>query len=210
MTNEELVYRIQQGEELYADLIEKNQGLFKTIHRQIDKMQILEEDEALSACYECVLHCVARWDKEKGIQFVTYLYPSIARTIQQRIKRELKHRSVKECSLDFQIVAQEGEASQLVDVLMIRDNKNRFKSCFSDRELIKQIAMKHLKNLPHKQRQIAYAYFIKGMGQVELSQHHNMSQSAISRTLTKVKQSAKKELKQHGLDLYDFHRAMNE
>ena len=209
MTNEELVYRIQQGEELYADLIENNQGLFRTIHREIDKMKILEEDDALSACYECVFRCVPRWNQERGIQFVTFLYPSIVREIRRRIKRELKHRNLKECSLDFQIVAQEGEASRLVDVLVIRDKKNRFKSCFSDRELIKQIAIRHLKNLPDKQRQIAYAYFIKGIDQVELSQYYNVSQSTISRILTKVKQSAKQELTQYGLNVNDFHRAMN-
>ena len=70
--------------------------------------------------------------------------------------------------------------------------------------------MKHLKTLPPEQRQIACDYFLKGIGQVELSKRHNLSQSTISRMLNKIRKSAKNELTQNGIELSDFHRAMNQ
>lgn len=209
MTNEEIVSRIQQGEDLYEILIENNQGLFRSIHKNVDYFNLLEEEDALSVCYLCLIRCVKRWDKRKGIQFVTFLYPSITREISRLVKRELKQRNIQECSLDFQITVGDGEASQVIDFLNFKEKPSEFKSSYSDSELIKAIALKHLKTLPLEQRQIACDYFLNGIGQVELSKQYNLSQSTISRMLTKIKKSAKSELAQNGIELSDFHRAMN-
>lgn len=209
MTNEEIVSRIQQGEDLYEVLIENNQGLFRSIHKNVDYFNLLEEEDALSVCYECLIRCVKRWDKQKGIQFVTFLYPTITREIRRLVKRELKQRDIQECSLDFQITVGDSEASQVIDFLNFKEKPSEFKSSYSDTELIKAIALKHLKALPLKQRRIAYDYFFKGVGQKELSEQYNVSQSTISRMLTKIRKSAKSELAQNGIELSDFHRAMN-
>lgn len=209
MTNEEIVSRIQQGEDLYEILIENNQGLFRSIHKNVDYFNLLEEEDALSVCYLCLIRCVKRWDKRKGIQFVTFLYPSITREISRLVKHELKQRNIQECSLDFQITVGDGEASQVIDFLNFKEKPSEFKSSYSDSELIKAIALKHLKTLPLEQRQIACDYFLNGIGQVELSKQYNLSQSTISRMLTKIKKSAKSELAQNGIELSDFHRAMN-
>ena len=210
MTNEEIVSRIQEGEDLYELLIENNQGLFRSIHKDVDYFNLLEEEDVLSVCYLCLIRCVKRWDKRKGIQFVTFLYPSITREIKRLVKREWNQRNIQECSLDFQITVGDGEASQVMDLLKFKEKPKEFKSSYSDTELIKAIALKHLKTLPPKQRQIACDYFLKGIGQVELSKRHNLCQYTISRMLNKIRKSAKNELTQNGIELSDFHRAMNQ
>ena len=211
MTNEQIVRRIQQGEEaeeLYEILIENNKGLFRHIHKQLDPLKMIEEEDVFSICYGCVFKTVNCWDEKRGNQFTTLLHTIIVRELNRVVKREFNRRSIQDRSLDFQIQVGDGESSEAIDFLAFAKPQKEFKNCSSDIEIIKRVAVRHLKTLPLKQRRIAHDYFLKGKGQVELSEQYNMSQSAISRMLTKIKNSAKQELKQNGIDSAAFHRAM--
>ena len=203
MTNEEIVRLIQQGEEseeLYGILIENNKGLFRHIHKKLDPYSMIEEEDVFSICYGCVFKTVKRWDGARGIQFTTLLHTVIVRELNRIVKREFNRRSIQDRSLDFRIQVGEGEASEVIDFLVFAKPQKEFENSSSDIEIIKKVAVRHLKTLPLQQRRIAHDYFLKGKGQVELSKQYNMSQSAISRTLTKIKNSAKQELKRNGID----------
>lgn len=201
MTNEELVKRIRAGEtELYGELIEQNKGLMKNLYRRYCRYSSLEEDDAFSLGTLALINCVKRWDEAQGNKFSTLLGVAVCRSYLTFLRQD-KRRPFT-VSLD-----NDAEETNFHEVIEAPEKVSLQGCSWSDSALLKQSTILILNQHSERDKNISMDYFFFGLTQKELQEKYGISQSYISRIITKVRKQLLAELPSHGFQTADIKKA---
>lgn len=161
-------------------MVEGNLGL---VGDCIKKIAIFPEEvkDMFSIGTIGLIKAAQSFDESKKIKFATYACRCINNEIFMEFRR--KKRYSKDVSIETPIKEQEGEKLVLGD--LIEDKKANIEAAFCDNEAFEEVMDIIINYLSPRERYIALSY-AAGITQREICEEMNISQSYVSRIITKA------------------------
>ena len=162
------------------ELVKQNLGLVGLVLKGIVK-ENQDRDDLFQIGSIGLIKAAQSFDESKKIKFATYACRCINNEIFMEFRR--RKRYSKDVSIETPIKEQEGENLVLGD--LIEDKKANIEAAFYDNEAFEEVMDIIINYLSPRERYIALSY-AAGMTQREICEEMNISQSYVSRIITKA------------------------
>ena len=162
------------------ELVKQNLGLVGVVLKGIVK-ENQDRDDLFQIGSIGLIKAAQSFDESKKIKFATYACRCINNEILMEFRR--RKRYSKDVSIETPIKEQEGENLVLGD--LIEDKKANIEAAFCDNEAFEEVMDIIINYLSPRERYIALSY-AAGMTQREICEEMNISQSYVSRIITKA------------------------
>ena len=202
MTNEELVARVQNGEDVFEELYQNNKGFIHKKAFEYSRKSFLEKEDLIS-CFMFVLYkCAHAYDINADNKFVTFFGTSMLRYyMKAKDRSEYKNVFIKTDSLNKQVQSSNmGSYMERIDIIPSHHEE------FSYLSEVENACVETLSNTMGKnQVNMVMHYLCGNYSQRELSKMYNVSPQAVSGNVNRARVILKRELPKQGFEL-DFRR----
>lgn len=191
MTNEELVARFQNGEDVFEELYNQNAGFIHKMAHDCSRKSLLEKDDLVSE-FMYVLHkCAGSYNLDANNKFITFLGTSLIRSFVKATERsEYINVYSKTLSLNVPLkIHTNGTPPEIIELIPSHHEE------FSYRTEVERVCHKILnQSFSARVAGMVMEYFSTDLTFRELGDKHGISHQAVALNVKRARNILKTEL----------------
>lgn len=191
MTNEELVIRMQNGEEVFEELYRNNAGFIHKMAREYSKKSMLEKDDLVSEFMYVLYKCAYSYDVGADNKFITFFGTAMLRFFMKATDRsEYVNVYTQTRSLNVPVPFETyGTPPELIDFIPSHHQE------FSYEEEIRNICKRTLARSFSDRVSTMVMEYLDGESTLrELGKKHQISYQAVALNVKRAREVLKSEL----------------
>lgn len=191
MTNEELVIRIQNGEEVFEELYRNNAGFIHKMAREYSKKSMLEKDDLVSEFMYVLYKCAYSYDVGADNKFITFFGTAMLRFFMKATDRsEYVNVYTRTHSLNVPVPYESnGTPPELIDLIPSHHQE------FTYEQEIRDICTRTLtRNFSDRISTMVMEYFDEETTVRELGEKYQISYQAVALNVKRAREVLRLEL----------------
>lgn len=198
MTNEELVARFQNGEDVFDELYHQNSGFIYKMAYECSRKSRLEKDDLVSDFMYVLYRCAGAYDLNADNKFVTFFGTAMTRSFSKSVQRsEYANVYTKTSSLNVPLKTSSsatGTPPEVIDLIPSHHEE------FTYREEIERLCYDILQqSFSRRVANMIIEYLLSDATYRELGEKYGVSYQAVSLNVKRARAVLKTELRKQNV-----------
>lgn len=195
MTNEQLVKRHQNGEDVFGFLLENNMGAINKYAHKYSCCSLLEKDDLINDFIFVLWKCANSYDFNKNVSFITMFINSMRYCFLCEIKRLQYKQQRATISYNVEVSRVDGTTTELID--LVEDEKSQHSDVNFLKEYCEQVLEKN--KVRKKTQMVTLEYLFSDKTHKEIGESYGISSQAISSQVRAIKKILQDDLEKNWL-----------